>query len=181
MKRDKGIAKGLLAMPALILSIVFGSVIFSACVGQKTSEQAKEAEANVDNADFYATQPLHSGLYDASYFDITGPNARKGQFDGRIFFTLSPELSAIYVFENGNRTKIESTIALKKPFEKTDSGFYRSVDTKDNPVIVTPDSTDYTLDYKHGENDYKITFSPKPRYEGSALEILEKINAQKGK
>ena len=180
MKKGKRMAKGLLVMPALIFLIILGTAAFSSCAGQKTSEKAQEAEANIDDNTFYESQPVKSGLYDATYFDITGTNDRKGQFDGRIYFSLAPEMSAIKVFENGNRTKIDCTITLQKPFEKGDSGIYKTVDKKDRPVIVnTSDSANYTLDFQYSGNDYKITFSPKARYEASAMEILEKITSGK--
>lgn len=160
-----------LALTAFIVSL-------SSCGG---GSSASKEETKVDDASFYETQPVQSGLYDADYYDITGQNARKGRFDGRIYFSLSPETSAFYVFENGNRTKIDYIVALQKPFEKGDSGIYRSVDTKDRPVTISTDSTMYVVDFQRSGEDMKITFNPKPRHTGSAVEILEKINAQKNK
>lgn len=159
------------------LMLLSGAIAFNSCGGNSKSETT----ANVDDDAFYATQPIHSGLYDADYYDITGGNnPRKGRFDGRIYFSLSPETSAFMVFENGNRTKIDYTVSLKKPFEKGDSGIYYSVDTKDRPVTINTDSTAYVLDFQRSGEEFKITFSPKPRHMGSALEILEKM-AQRGK
>lgn len=146
-----------------------------------SSTKSEDQKGNVDDAEFYATQPVHSGLYDADYYDITGTNARKGRFDGRIYFSLSPETSAFYLYENGNRTKIDNTVTLKRPFEKGDSGVYFTVDTKDRPVTISTDSTMYILDFQRSGEEFKITFNPKPRHEGSALEILEKMAAQKNK
>ena len=151
----------------------------NSCAGNTSSKS--EESVKVDDEAFYATQPVHSGLYDADYYDISGSNARKGRFDGRIYFSLSPELSAFYVFENGNRTKIDYLVSLKKPFEKNDSGIYYSIDSKDHPVTINTDSTMYVLDFMRGSEDLKITFSPKPRHEGTAVEILEKMSAQKNK
>ena len=150
----------------------------SSCGG--STAKTEEAAATDDDA-FYATQPVHSGLYDADYYDIKGPNARKGRFDGRIYFSLSPETSAFYVFENGNRTKIDYTVSLQKPFEKGDSGIYYSVDSKNRPVTINTDSSMFVLNFQRTGEDLKITFSPKPRHQGSALEILEKMAAQKNK
>ena len=147
--------------------------------GGNTSKS--EAAAKVDDDAFYATQPVHSGLYDADYYNITGTNARKGHFDGRIYFSLSPETNAFYVFENGNRTKIDMLVNLQRPFEKGDSGIYQSVDTKDRPVTISTDSTTYFLTFQRSGEDVKIGFNPKPRHEGTALEILEKMAAQKKK
>ena len=161
---------------------IFSIALFfalSACGGGSSTKT--EEKAGVDDEAFYATQPVHSGLYDADYYDITGANARKGRFDGRIYFSLSPETSAFYVFENGNRTKIDYIVNLKKPFERGDSGIYYSEDTKDRPVTLNTDSTAYVLTFQRPGEDYKITFNSKPRHTGSALEILEKMAAQKKK
>ena len=163
----------------VISFVIFSLISLNSCGGSNNS--TSEETANIDNEAFYATQPIHSGLYDADYYDITGPNARKGHFDGRIYFSLSPETSAFYVFENGNRTKIDYIVALAKPFEKGDSGVYYSVDTKERPVTIYPDSTMLVLDFQRSGEDFKITFNPKPRHEGSAIDILEKMNAQKNK
>ena len=159
--------------------IALGIIAFNSCGGNTTNKT--EESVKVDDEAFYSTQPVKSGLYDADYYDITGPNSRKGMFDGRIYFSLSPETSAFYVFENGNRTKIDYIVALGKPFEKGDSGIYYSVDTKDRPVTISTDSTMYVLDFQRSGEDIKITFNPKPRHTGSAVEILEKMNAQKQK
>ena len=160
-------------MFSLLLSLGY------ACGNTKSAEN--EQAQGVDDEAFYETQPLHSGLYDASYFDITGTNARKGHFDGRLYFSLSPETSALYVFENGNRTKIDYMVNLQRPFEKGDSGVYATVDTKDRLVKIIPDSADYKLNFQRSGEDITITFNPKPRHTGSALDILEKMATQKKK
>lgn len=165
-------------LAGISILMLLGIVILNSCGGNATKN---EESALVDDEAFYATQPLQSGLYDADYYDITGTNARKGRFDGRIYFSLSPAQSAFYVFENGNRTKIDCVVALEKPFEKGDSGIYYSVDNKERPVTISTDSTMYTLDFQRSGEDYKITFNPKPRHTGSAIDILEKMNAQKAK
>lgn len=149
-------------------------LIMCGCEGKNVAD--KKSEKRVDDMEFYATQPLQSGLYDADSYDITGVNGKKGKYDGRIYFSLSPELSAFYVFENGNRTKISYAMSMDRPFERNDSGFYTSVDIKGNPVVMTTDSSAYTLHFKKGESDITIGFNPKPRYRASALEILEKMN-----
>lgn len=159
-----------------IFSLIFVSL--ASCGGGTTTS---DKNVSVDDEAFYATQPLHSGLYDADYYDITGNKTQKGRFDGRIYFSLSPETSAFYVFENGNRTKIDYTVTLQKPFEKGDSGIYYSMDTKNRPVTINTDSTAYVLSFQRTGEDLKITFSPKPRHTGSAIDILEKMAAQKNK
>ena len=158
--------------------LLLGLFVFNSCNG---SANKKQEAAPTDDDAFYATQPIHSGLYDADYYDITGTNARKGRFDGRIYFSLSPAQSAFYVFENGNRTKIDYIVNLEKPFEKGDSGIYYSVDTKARPVTISTDSSMYVLDFQRSGEELKITFNPKPRHTGSALDILEKMAAQKNK
>lgn len=167
------------ALGFLSLFFVF-MMSFVGCSGSgKSTDSAQELQK--DDEAFYQTQPLHSGLYDADSYDITGPNARKGRFDGRIFFSLSPETSAFYVFENGNRTKIDYLVSLAHPFEKGDSGIYTTMDSKERPVTIYSDSTGYFLTFQRSGEDLKIGFNPKPRYEGSAVEILEKMSAQKKK
>ncbi len=157
-----------------IFSLFAALLLFVSCGGSKE----KAAATPVDDDAFYANQPLHSGLYDATSYDIEGTNARKGKFDGRVFFSLSPELSAIYVYENGNRTKIDYKVVLEKPFEKGDSGIYRSVDVKGLPVIIAPDSTDYVLKFEKPSVKVAIGFKKTPRNTWSALETTERMNEQ---
>lgn len=156
-------------------SIFAAMILFVACGG--ASKEKAEATP-VDDEAFYATQPLHSGLYDATSYDIEGTNARKGKFDGRVFFSLSPKQSAIYVYENGNRTKIDYKLVLDKPFEKGDSGIYRSVDVKGLPVILAPDSTDYLLTFEKPGVKVTIGVDKKPRNTWNALETTEKMTEQ---
>ena len=120
-------------------------------------------------------------LYDADYYDIAGPNARKGRFDGRIYFSLSPKTSAINVFENGNRTKIDYLVGLEKPFEKDANGVYSDTDMKGKPVTINTDSTTYFLKFIHFNDTVTIGFSPKARHLGSAIDILEKMTDRKNK
>ena len=154
-------------------------VALNSCGGSKTNETTKAS--NVDDEAFYATQPVHSGLYEADYYEIVGTNSKKGHFDGRIYFSLSPETSAFYVFENGNRTKINYIVNLQHPFEKNDSGVYTTVDTKDRLVCVTPDTAFYSLKFQRSGEEVTVNFNPKPRHTGSALEILEKMSEQRNK
>lgn len=167
----------LVALSLAAVSFTFG---FNSC-GSKSSSESTEETSKVSQEDFSKTQPVESGLYDADYYDITGKNDRKGRFDGRIYFSLSPEMSAFYVFENGNRTKINYLTVLDTPFEKGDSGIYKATDNKNLPVSLSTDSTMYILDFQHQGQDVKITFNPKPRHTGSAVEILEKIKQQRDK
>ena len=165
-------------LTGVLTLFMFFSLVLTSCGG--SNKQAEESN-KVDDEEFYATQPLHSGLYDADYYDITGNNPRKGRFDGRIYFSLSPETSALYVFENGNRTKIDCVVPLQHPFEKGDSGVYYTVDTKERPVTLNTDSSMYVVGFHYSGDDVKITFNPKPRHTGTALEILERMNSQKNK
>lgn len=164
------------------LPLLFAGAIlsFGACGNsQKANESVEQIEAE-DEA-FAATQPLESGLYDASYFDISGgANPRKGHFDGRIYFALSPELTAIYVFENGNRTKIDYYLAMQKPFEKTDSGTYVTTTPQGEAVTLKPDTL-YSLQFVKGGSNVDITFDPKPRHTGDYMQIMEKIQETREK
>ena len=63
--------------------------IMASCGGNSAKEQQAEAQAAAEA--FQAEQPVESGVYDATYFDIKGKDTRKGQFDGRVIYSLSPE------------------------------------------------------------------------------------------
>lgn len=174
-------SKTMLMFFAMSFSLILVCFLNS-CGGNSAKSDGNDAgNSKSDDAAFYATQPVHSGLYDADWYDITGANARKGRFDGRIYFSLSPDNSAFYVFENGNRTKIDYIVNLAKPFEKGDSGVYYTTDNKDRKVCIATDSSTYFLKFQRSNEDITIGFNPKPRHEGSALEILEKMAAQKNK
>lgn len=145
----------------------------ASCGNSASKQQSAEAEAEADS--FYAAQPVESGVYDATYFDIKGKDSRKGQFDGRVIFSLSPDQSAIFVYENGNRTKIKHVIMLKAPFEKGDST-YVATDAKGLPVVMSSDSVSNLLDYIANNDTVTITLSKTPRNTYTPLEALEKIN-----
>lgn len=170
-------------MKKAIKSLALAAVAFMAaaavtsCGGNK-SVAAEDSLPAVSEADFAATQPIASGEYYAVRYDIEGENARKGQFDGRLMATLSPEISVLYVYENGNRTKIDHKVILEKPFEKGDSGIYRSVDSKGMPVVMTTDSTVYVLTFERGKEKYNISFDSKPKSEASAFDMQQRINDQ---
>ncbi|MCH5239125.1 MAG: hypothetical protein J1F38_02785 [Muribaculaceae bacterium] len=179
MKRKTGL-RAMLAMCSFAVMATFCVMLLNSCGGSNTSKTEENSAEKVDETAFNATQPVESGLYDADYYDIVGKNSRKGRFDGRIYFALSPEMSAFNVFENGNRTKIDYTDILQKPFEKGDSGIYCSIDRKDNPVTLVADST-YVLTFIHNADTVSIGFNPKPRHTATAVEVLEKINERKEK
>lgn len=161
------------------LTFAFLTILLMACSGNKQSDS--KSEMSVDDETFYESQPVRSGLYDAETYNMTGKTDKKGHFDGRIYFSLSPDMSAFYVFENGNRTKIDYLLTLKHPFERGDSGVFRTVDAKDLPVTLTPDTALYYLNFQRGGEDVTIGFNPKPRHTGTAVEIMEKMAAQKKK
>lgn len=119
-------------------------------------------------------QPLESGQYDVTYYNITGAKDRKGSFDGRLLIALSPEQSAFYVYENGNRAKIDYKVVLAKPFEKTDSN-YVTTDSKGKEVTLTPDSTGYLLKFERGESTISVNVDKAPKSTGTPMEILERI------
>lgn len=145
----------------------------AACGGNK-QQAAEEAAANGDA--FYASQPIESGIYDATYFDIKSKDPRKGQFDGRVIASISPEQSALFVYENGNRTKIKHLMMLEAPFEKDDSVYTASC--KGNPVTLTSDSSNYMVTYVTSNDTVAITFDKKARSNYSPIEALEKIQQE---
>ncbi len=150
-------------------------IMLAACGGGAKEGATEKA---VDDAAFYATQPVVSGQYRATNYDITGTNPRKGKFDGRLLISLSPsEQSGMYVYENGNRTKIDYKIVLKAPFEKGDSGVYKTVDVNDLPVTISADSAGYVLAFQKSNADVKIGFESEPMSTGSAVEVMEKISS----
>lgn len=154
---------GAIALTALVLLPACGS---------------KNSDSQADSAAFAANQPVESGIYNATAYDITGDDARHGKFDGRIIVALSPSQSALYVYENGNRTKINYSVVLERPFEKGDSGVYRAVDMKGKPVIVDTDSAVFTLTFEKNTQQVTIDFDKTPRSTGSAMDMMERMNEQ---
>ncbi len=161
---------------ALAAAILGGMPLMTSCGGSKT--EGNDSVQVVDETAFVEAQPIKSGEYYALRYDIEGENARKGAFDGRLMATLSPELTVLYVYENGNRTKIDHKVILEKPFEKGDSGLYRSVDSKGLPVVLATDSTVYVLTFEKGKEKYNISFDSKPKSEASAFDMQQRINEQ---
>ncbi len=165
-------------------AIVAAGLILASCGGNAAKDTATDSTVAtettaIENDEFYASQPVHSGTYIANSYDITGERARKGKYDGRIIFTLSPSTtSALYVYENGNRAKINYKVILKHPFEKGDSGVYKTVDVNDLPVTITPDSTEYYLAFQKNNSNIKIGFEPKPKTSTNAFEALEDMNKE---
>ena len=160
------------------LSLCGLAFVMASCGGNSNKE--KEAEAQAESEAFAAEQPVESGVYDATYFDIKGKDSRKGPFDGRVIYSLSPEQSAIFVYENGNRTKIKHILMLDKSFQKQDS-VYVAVDKTGIPVTVGNDSTSMYIDYIANSDTVTITFNPTPRNTYTPLEALEKIKEQAAK
>ncbi|MDE6577841.1 MAG: hypothetical protein K2K58_06700 [Muribaculaceae bacterium] len=158
-------------------AMLSGMVCLNSC-GSGGKTEAADSATVIDEAAFVEAQPIKSGEYYAVRYDIEGENARKGAFDGRMMATLSPELTVLYVYENGNRTKIDHKVILEKPFEKGDSGNYSSVDSKGLPVIINTDSTVYVLTFEKGKEKYNISFDSKPKSEASAFDMQQRINEQ---
>lgn len=152
--------------------------IMASCGGNASKD--KEAEAQAANEAFLAEQPVESGIYDATYFDIKGKDSRKGQFDGRVIYSLSPDQSAVFVYENGNRTKIKNILMLEKGFQKEDS-VYVATDKQGVPVTVGNDSTNMYINYIANNDTITITFNPKARNTYTPLEALAKIKEEAGK
>lgn len=157
-----------------ILSILVLGLLMAACGGQK---QQKAEETAAAEAEFAKSQPVESGLYNADYYNIAGAEPRKGNYDGRVLFSLSPDQSAVMVYENGNRTKINHLLMLKSPFEMTDS-VYTSTDANGNAVTIRRDSTFMQICYVNKLDTVSINFDPTPRTAYTPLEALEKIREQ---
>ena len=156
-----------------------GLAFIMASCGSNASKE-KEAEAEAANEAFAAEQPVESGVYDATYFNIKGKDTRKGQFDGRVIYSLSPEQSAVFVYENGNRTKIKQILMLDKGFQKEDS-VYVATDKSGEPVTVGNDRTNMYVNYIATGDTVTITFNPKARNTYTPLEALAKIKEEAGK
>lgn len=161
----------------LCLSAVAGICIISGC----NSAGNKSGEDSAQTISIMEEQPLVSGQYEASEYDIKGENARSGMFDGRVLVALSDEQSAIYVYENGNRTKIDYSIVLERPFEKGDSGKYTTTDKKGNPIVLKADSVSNMLDFDRNGAHISIRFNKEPKSTGTAMEMLERMNEQLNK
>lgn len=158
-------------MKKLLLIPVLALAALASCGG------GEKKEAATDDAAFYATQPLKSGEYAATYYTIAQPE-RKGNFDGRMLVALSPEGSGIYVYENGNRAKIDYRIMLDKPFAAADSGRYVSTDNQGGRVVISPDSAGYVLAFERKGSPIEIRFEKKPLSQGTASEMWNRIRSR---
>lgn len=161
----------------LFMSAAIGISILSGC----NSSSNKSGEDSAHTVSLMDDQPLVSGQYEASEYDIKGDNARAGMFDGRVIIALSDEQSAIYVYENGNRTKIDYSIVLERPFEKGDSGKYIATDKKGNQIVLRTDSVSNILDFDKNGAHIGIRFNKEPKSTGTAMEMLERMNEQLNK
>ncbi len=157
------------------LAIVCALFAMASCSGNK---QAADQESANEEA-FYAGQPIESGIYDATYYDIKGKDSRKGAFDGRVIAAITPEQSVMYVYENGNRTKIKHLLKLDGAFEK-EGDIYASK-CKDLPVTLAKDSADYVLNYITNTDTVSITFDEKARSTYQPIEALKKIQEEVSK
>lgn len=152
--------------------VILATLCLASCGG---GGEKKEARA-VDDDAFYATQPVRSGIYRAVDFNIAGgKEERKGHFDGRVMMALSPEQSGMYIYENGNRVKLDYSIMLSAPFAKTDS-VYSTTDAKGRPVTISTDSTVYVLAFEKGKETIRIGFESKPMSTTSASDMWTKIS-----
>lgn len=161
-----------------IRKFVYGAMIaftLGAC-SPKGGSESKSSETGISEKEFAESQPIESGQYRAVSYDIEGQNARKGRFDGRLLVSLSPEQSGMYVYENGNRAKIDYKLVLKSPFEKGDSGVYKALDVNDLPVTLSTDSTIYVLGFDKNSHQVKISFESAPMMTGTPLEMMERIS-----
>ena len=161
--------------------VAFTIGAMASCSGSK-QEKGDDSSASVTAI---ADQPLESGQYNASYYDIMGENSRKGSFDGRVMVAISEDQSALYVYENGNRAKIDYTIVLERPFEKNDSGLYRSeerrVGKECRSVTINTDSTYNVLSFYKKDSQVKINFDKEAASTADAMTMMQRISEQKNK
>lgn len=163
----------------IMKSLVAVALLSITACGQKESSEKESASAS-EALTAMSGQPVESGEYIADAYDITGKNTRSGKFDGRVLVSLSPEQSALYIYENGNRAKIDYKVILKTPFEKGDS-VYTATDSKGNAVTLRTDSTVYTLAFDKNDTHVSISFDSKPKYTGTPVEMLERMTKIIGK
>lgn len=147
--------------------------------GLLTACSSSDKDSKISQEDFDATQPVVSGTYESDYFDIIGQEERKGHFDGRVMFSLSPETSVIYVYENGNRTKIDYLVVLDKPFEKISDDKFEGMDKDGNNVTVTTDSI-FKLTFEKKDSKITLNFNEKPLSTQQPADVLTKIYDMKG-
>lgn len=160
---------------AALIALAVGPM--ASCSGSK-QEKSEDSSASVASI---AEQPLKSGQYNATYYDISGENARKGNFDGRLMVAISEDQSALYVYENGNRAKIDYTIVLDRPFEKNDSGLYVTKDNKGLDVTINTDSTYNVLSFYKKDSQVKINFDKEAATAADAMTMMQRISEHKNK
>lgn len=160
--------------------LLFGTVTLAFMLSSCGHKDANSSQSGSDETSFQINQPLQSGTYEASYYDISGDNARKGHFDGRLLVSLSPDVSALYVYENGNHAKIQYLIMLDKPFEKGDSATYRALDKEGKQVVIKKDSV-ASLTFDKKDSKIYIEFDSIPKSTQPAFDVLQRINELRGK
>lgn len=157
---------------SIILGLALGaSVIFASCGGDKKAETSE-----ADTAKFLEAQPVASGEYRAVSFQYEEEGSTRMPFDGRIIFSLAPENSAIYVYENGNHTHFKAVVPLSETFSKTDS-IYTAADKKNLPVNVIPGAENDTLIIEKDNKKVKIAFERKAVSEMSPMDAMTRISA----
>lgn len=163
-----------------IFTIAAMAALMASCGGNTKTENV-DTVAVEDTAAFYESQPVANAQYRVNSYDIEGEKARKGKFDGRMMVALgSPdkgEPSAIYIFENGNRAKIEYKVILSRPFEKGDSDIYRALDTNELPVVIMMDSTQNYISFEKKNEKVKLGYDADPMTMATYIEMIERINA----
>ncbi len=148
-------------------------------LGSCGNSQKAAEETTAPDETFYAAQPIESGIYDATYFNIKGKDNRKGAFDGRVIVSISPKQNAMFVYENGNRTKIKHIVMLDAPFEKGDGSYTAA--SKGAPVSLATDSANYIVNYINNNDTVTITFNRQARSKYEPLEALKKIQEEASK
>lgn len=148
-----------------------GAVVFASCGGGEKKAESQEANAE----EFAATQPVASGEYRAVSFQYDEPESSRMPFDGRIIFSLAPENSGIYVYENGNRTHFKAVVSLPTAFTKADS-VYNATDSKEQNVSLIVGSQADTLVIVKDSKPVKVAFEKDPVSEMSAVDAMARIS-----
>lgn len=151
--------------------------------GSCTKTEQKTEQESTEAVEFYAAQPTDSGVYSATYYSIVekGDTVKKGKFDGRVIVALDPDRSGLYVFENGNRTKIDYRLVLKGSFEETEEDVYKAETQDGKQLTWTENGAEYHLSIETPEKTVTIKINRNPIAMTTAADAWERISRQLNK
>ena len=146
---------------------------FASCAGTGKSQSSDSASAGEQAT--AVSMPLESGEYRAVSFQDTVAGAKRTVFDGRLLLALDPDNSAVYIYENGNRTHFKAKAILSKPFAQVDS-VYTTTDSEGREITLIPgNQVDTLLLYRSGK-PVKVAFENKPMSVLSPTEVWTRIS-----